>query len=128
MRTLKQNIVILEKDDRIEIQFNSTDLDQSKCSIYINPSEGEIVLKFGDIEIIANSIPAPETWGAFYFPVDRTVLAPDDYDRSEIKDGYFGMWICNKEGMKELDHTPHQGVNFLTYGEDHKIELQGPSR
>ena len=114
MKTFKRNIVVLENDDRIEVEFRTPDLDKSKCSISINPSEGEIVLTFGDFKVVANSIPAVETWGAFYFPVKTSLISPDHPD---MDDGDFGIYLCrdHPDGIESLEHTEHRGVKFLTF-------------
>lgn len=111
MRTFKQNIVVLEDSDRIEIRFVSPDLDHSKCSIYINPLEGEIVINLGGIEVVASAIPAPETWGAFYFPRGNAIISPSHPD---MEDGSFGVYLCDEAGMTELGGTIHRGIRFLS--------------
>ena len=110
MRTFKQNVVVLEDSDRIEIRFTPKDLDHlGECSIYINP-EREIVMVLGGIKIVAIAVPAPEIWGVFYFPKANAVISPTHPDAEESD---FGVYLCDDEGMAELEHTTHQDVHFL---------------
>jgi hypothetical protein len=75
MRTFKNNVVVLDKMDRIEVKS-----DDESVSLYFNPSEGELVIRIGDVEIVGNTFPTGETQGVLYFPRDRAVVAPNHSD------------------------------------------------
>ena len=63
--------------------------DTLKCSVYINPDEGELVIMIEDVEIVGVLLRDTDTLAGFYFPRDRIKVLDEPGEESQA------IWILN---------------------------------
>ena len=83
--------VIVRSND-LQVEFATQereDCDKLECSIYINPNEGTLAIKVGDVEITGVLLRSEETLAGFYFPQNRIKILDEPEEESQA------IWVLN---------------------------------